>query len=452
VRNIIYLLPWGVLVYVFVAPHRRALTKIAAATLIGWIVSFSIELCQIFFTKHPSIFDILANSAGAGLGALLCAHGPLDVRRLATRCLARVERPGLLFATALSLGTVPLLIAVSNFPGLGFGIWNWHYTFQFGNEASWERPSHGVIYRAAVYDRALGPAEIAQRHQLSAPQEYLRDRASLGLIVFCTIGESRGGARGVTQCGLPLNLALLPTSHFRWLQGRNGIEVLKPGALKRERPAEELFNAIRGRKELSVELWMTRATFDRQRNGSVVSLAQDSLAPNLVVPAYADIDVRAPRQLSNASFIKPGARKGFLTSEKFHLVITYKGGVRKLFVNGRAYPYKNFDLRLADFIVSFGNNPVAQIAYSLVYFFPVSFLFSRVLSKRSTAYSATLVVPLAVALILLSLSEFFQAYLFGRSVDRVFMCYGVVVVIAGALSGIFLAKKMPAAQESLSSS
>src|SRR5262249_6188266 len=127
ITNVVYFLPWGALVYVLGSARSRNLSSVLRAALVGSIVSFSIELCQIFFTKQPSIFDVLANTFGATLGALLCAFSPIDVRRIVTRCLSGVDQSQLLLPAALFLGAVPLLISVSKFPSLGLNMWNRHY-------------------------------------------------------------------------------------------------------------------------------------------------------------------------------------------------------------------------------------------------------------------------------------------------------------------------------------
>jgi VanZ family protein len=436
VTNVVYFIPWGALVCVLRSPRSRNLFSVFRAALVGGIVSLSIELSQIFFTKQPSIFDVLANTLGAALGAILCAFSPIDVRRLAARGLGRLEQSQLLLPAALFLGAVPLLISVSKFPWFDLNVWNRHYTSQLGKKASLEFPWLGAVYFAAVYERALEPEEIAQNYQLGPANDGLGRRVNTRLVALCTFTEKRGeGRKDDAYCGLPVNLALLPTSHFRWLHGRNGIDTVKPSVLKNERSAEKLFDGIRGRKELTVEVWMAPANFER-RGWRTASLSRGLTASHIALGANeTDTGTEGSDRVSGAHASK--LRSGKTASEQYHLTVTYKDGVRKLFVDGREYPYANFDLRIGDFIVSFGNNPVARIAYSFVFFFPVSFLFSRELSKRSMPYSVILLVSVTIALSLLGMAEVFQSYLFGRSVDLPFMSHGAVVIMAGALCGIF---------------
>jgi VanZ family protein len=436
VTNVVYFLPWGALVYVLGSTRSRNLSSVLRAALVGGIVSLSIELSQIFFTKQPSIFDVLANTLGAVGGALFCALSPIDVRRLAARGLGRLEQSQLLLPLAVFLGAVPLLISVSKFPWFDLDVWNRHYTSQLGKKASLEFPWLGVAYIAAVYERALEPVEIAQNYRLSPSDNVLGRRGITGLIALCTFTEEHGDqANRDSYCGLPLNLALLPTSHSRWLHGRNGIDILKPSVLKSERPAKKLFDAIRGRNELSVEVWMAPSKVEQRERSRVVSLTRNVMASEFP-PGHNNVE-SGSRALTTLA-VNLRSVNEFQAPEQVHLVVTYKGGVRKLFVNGRKYPYSNFDLRLGDFIVSFGNNPVAQVAYSFIFFFPVSFIFSRALAKRSMPYLGVLLLPAIVAFSFSLMAEVIQAHLFGRSVNLAFVSYGIVVVMAGALCGMFI--------------
>src|SRR5688572_26062637 len=90
--NIAYFLPWGIICYIVLGSTRTAIiTLISSTALIAAMVSVTIELCQLFFNRHPSAFDVLANTFGAALGALLCALSPIDVRQAVARCLAKAE-------------------------------------------------------------------------------------------------------------------------------------------------------------------------------------------------------------------------------------------------------------------------------------------------------------------------------------------------------------------------
>ena len=295
---------------------------------------------------------------------------------------------------------------------------------------------------------SLSPEEIARHNDLGLSQLASAGRVNESLIALYTFSEGRGTeVRDVSGYGPPLNLTLHPSSHFRWLEQGSGIEIIKPAILKTDGPAEKLFDALSASNELSIEVWMMPSNVLQRGPARIVSLSQDAVARNFTIGQDgADIDfrLRTPISGANGMVVNLRTHNKFLTLEKVHLVVTYKEGVERLYVNGREHA-GNVDLKRADIIVAFSTpkNLLSQIAYSFVYFFPVSFFLSFVFSRRCGGFIVTLLLPVVIAISLLSMAEVLQAHLFARSVDWAFVGYGVVVVMAGALCGRFLAKKPP---------
>jgi VanZ like protein/concanavalin A-like lectin/glucanase superfamily protein len=449
-QNIVYFLPWGVLVFVFVGSSRsRALTKVVLAALLGGILSLAIELSQVFFLRSPSIFDVLANILGAGLGALLCTASPIDFRRVVVRSLALAERSRLLLPAGLILGMVPLVISVIKSPWTDFHNWNQGFTFQIANEASLNRPWLGKIHLAAIYDRALAQEEIVQHYRAGVSRAGRESRSTAGLIALYTFSEGRGvSVRDVSGYGSPLNLTLSPSSHFRWHGEGDGLEVIRPAILRSDGPAKKLYGALRESGELSVEIWITPANVRQKGPARIVSFSRDPVSRNFTVgQERADIDfrLRTPLTGPNGTIVNLRTRDGFLTHEQFHLVATYKDGVEKLYVDGREHPDR-VDLTKAEVMVAFGTKKslLSQLAYSLFYFFPASFFCSRVWRARSDNYLITVLLAGAIAVTFLGLAEYVQAYAFARPFDLHLLGYGAVSGIVGALCGASFVKKAPA--------
>jgi len=185
---------------------------------------------------------VIANTIGAILGALLCALSGIDIRRVVSCILVRAAQSGTLLLAAIVFAAVPLIVSLTQFPWFDFHNWDRGYTFQLGNEASLDRPWLGTIYLVAIYDRALEPEEISGYYQMGASNNALGPRTTRSPIALYTVSEGDGSEiADVSGHGPPLNLTFYPRSHFRWLRGRNGLEILKAGVLKNERPAEKLF-------------------------------------------------------------------------------------------------------------------------------------------------------------------------------------------------------------------
>lgn len=457
-QNILCFVPWGAIYYIFTAsPNRRPHSLVLLAALVGTIVSVAIEICQIFFSRDPSVFDVLANTLGAGIGASLCAFSPIDVRRVVARSLVRAEPSQLLLPASLLLGIVPLLISVSKFPWTDFHNWDRGFALQIANEASLNRPWLGKIYLVAIYDRALAPEEIVRNFQLGASNEAMGSRVNRGLIALYAFTEGHGTeVRDVSGYRRPLDLTLSQSSHFRWLGQGNGLEVIQPAVLTSGRPADKLYDALNTSGELSVEVWITPANVKQKGPARIVSFSRDPVARNFTVGQDgADIDfrLRTPVSGTNGTAVNLRTQDGFLTGKQTHLIATYRNSVEKLYVDGREHPDK-VDLKKANIIVAFGSkkNPLAKVAYSFSYFFPVSVCLSWVLSKKSASYLIALPMPAIIAVSLLSMAEGFQSYTFARPVDLFLVGCGAVVGMVGALCGASFAKETAAFQQELLSS
>jgi hypothetical protein len=123
------------------------------------------------------------------------------------------------------------------------------------------------------------------------------------------------------------------------------------------------------------------------------------------------------------------------TSQQSHVVATYKDGVQRSYINGKQQP-EVVDLT-RDGIVGFGTRKtaVAQLAYSFFYFFPVSFFLTLFFSTRSGGPINSLLLPFAIAIGLLMVTEFFQAFAFDRAIDIRLIGYGLMIAGLGTLSG-----------------
>jgi hypothetical protein len=352
-----------------------------------------------------------------------------------------------LWPAGLILATVPLVISVIKSPWTDFHNWSQGFTFQIANEASLDRPWLGKIYLAAIYERALAPEEIAQHYRAGVSRAGRESRSTAGLIALYTFNEGRGvSVRDVSGYGSPLDLTLSPSSHFRW-RGDGGLEVIKPAILRSAGPARKLYVALRDSGELSVEMWITPANVKQKGPARIVSFSRDPVRRNFTVgQEHADIDfrLRTPLTGPNGTIVNLRTRDGFLTHEQFHLVATYRDGVEKLYVDGREHSDR-VDLTKADVMVAFGTkkSPLSQLAYSLFYFFPVSFFCSRALRARSVNYSITVLLAVTIAATLLGLAEYVQAHIFARPFDLHLLGYGVLVGMVGAGCGGFFAKAEP---------
>jgi glycopeptide antibiotics resistance protein len=441
-RNIAYFLPWGAISYIVLkSPRRRAPGLVLLAALVGGSVSLAIETCQYFFSRYPSIFDVVANIVGAMLGALLCVLGQIDIRQRVAQFLARAQRSRVLLFIVLVYGAVPMAAFLLKPRWFDFTNWDRGYTFQLANEASLDRAWLGQLYLASIYNRALGPEEIERNYQAGTSSETLEGRTRNGLVAYYTFAEGRGiQVSDVSGYGQALNLTLSPSSHFRWLERDSGIEIVQPAILVSAEPAKKLYDALTASKELSIEVWMAPSNVTQNGPARIVSFSRDTIARNFTLgQAGVNIDfrLRTPVSGSNGTVINLKTKDGPVALGKRHVVVTYKDGVENLYIDGHL-KLKNSDLKQAEIIAGFGTkkNPISLIAFGFVYFCPVSFFLSFVLSRRPRSYIATSFAAAAIALGFLGVTELIQAYNIPRAIDLSVFGYGIVALAIGAFSGV----------------
>jgi hypothetical protein len=118
-----------------------------------------------------------------------------------------------------------------------------------------------------------------------------------------------------------------------------------------------------------------------------------------------------------------------------HVVATYSQGVERFYINGMQQPGM-IDVR-KDVLIGFGTgtNPIAQIAYSFFFFFPVSLFLSIFLSLRSSSFYGGVLTSATVGAGLLAITEIFQAFSFDRAIDFPLMGCGVIIAAIASLIG-----------------
>ncbi len=386
---------------------------------------------------------MVANVLGAALGVVLCILSPIDVRSAAKRVFAAAQRSRALLFAALAIAAVPSLTILSQSQWFDFQNWDRRFTFQLANEATLNRPWLGTFFLAAIYNRALSAEEVAKLYDSGLSAEPKKERSNKSLVALYAFDEGYGAeVRDISEYRTPLNLQLEPRARFRWLEDRPGIEIVRPAVLKSRGAADKLFDALTESGEMSLEVWLMPSRRVQAGPARIASFSLNTQARNFTMGQQGrDIEfrLRTPATGSNGTPLSLRTTTAPVIPRQSHLFITYKEGIERLYIDGRKYPE---DLNLKDSaILTFGARKTlfAQLAYIMVYFFPVSFFFAFVLSSRVAGYVRTVLVPAAVSLCLLTLTEGLHVYLFDRSVDLFLLACGVVLATLGALTGVSVA-------------
>jgi hypothetical protein len=439
VVNVLFFVPFGVLLYHCLGSSRqRPALTILIAGLVGGLLSFVIELLQVFFHRNASASDIYANTLGTFCGALLSALWPNAIRQLSGRFWDQFASSRTLLLLVLCYGGVPFMLSILQYAD-PFRIWNSSFPFQIGNEATVTRPWLGTIHFVAIYNRAMAANEVANRFDQGYIGAGLTTRAD-GLIGLYAFSEARGDiVHDVSGFGPPLDLVISPSSHVQWLVSSNGIEIVQPAIIRGAKPGSKFVDAMRATDEFSIEVWMKPKDTVQRGPARIVSLSSHLLSSNFSLGQdSSDLNFRVRTPISGTSGFPLAlvTSNAFLRPEPFHVVATYKGGVQQIYANGVAQSEPH-DLT-AKGIVGLGapKTLIGYITYSLLYFAPVSFLCAGFVVRQARTVMEGLLIPIIITTTLLSMTELFQAFLFGRSVDSRLIVCGLIISSIMAVAGV----------------
>jgi hypothetical protein len=405
------------------------------------LIILLVELFQsLFVNRHGQAIDLLVKTGGSICGAVCAGFCPTRVTEQLDRVWWHIQRSKVPLLIALLWAGFPGLAFAMQYPWFSFRNWESHFSFQIGNEATGEKPWLGKIYRVALYNRVLAAEEIARHFQSATASGAMAHSAEQGLVALYMFRESTGNtAHDSSGFGSPLNLTFFPESHVQWLADSNGIEILQPAIVKSPGPATKLFTALTGVSALSVEAWIQPANVTQTGSARIISFSEDWRTRNFML-AQTEADlvfrVRTPFTGRDGGGVHLHTEDHFLTTERMHLVATYKDGVERLYVNGTEHLY-SIDLATEGMIgFAVKRSPIAKIAYSFFYFLPLACLSAVVISTQGQGVTATLILSMAIGTSLLSITEIFQAIAFARSLDLPLLGYGTLTGMIGALSGI----------------
>jgi hypothetical protein len=171
VLNVLFFVPVAGLI----GPKHRL-----RAIILGFALSLAIELAQRHLFRSPNVWDLLANTLGAGLGTVL------PLRRLERALRGISVRTAAVILTIVSLaGAEGLVWLADQTPNASFDTWT-DMPLVLGCEQDTKPSFQGVIRGLAVYDQALKAPPVGNLSRLNderAPVyaiDFTQQRAWLG--------------------------------------------------------------------------------------------------------------------------------------------------------------------------------------------------------------------------------------------------------------------------------
>jgi len=352
---------------------RRRGRVLVAALLVSAAVSFGIEAIQLGLLKrHVHVMDIVANLAGAAVGAEVGRRGGPLLVRLRVRFRRGERRFHAAALCVLTLAWLTLLI-VSAMAGLSLDRWDLTYPLLVGDEVGGRRSWLGGLRYVAFYARALNAEEAQARfvHRFDVPSASSDASGTASAIYDFT------GAEGTTipPTG-PLRLPPLfiaDPAACTWLAG-GGLSLDAPTVLSTREPPVDLIEAIQASDEFSVEVWCRPGNLTQAGPARIVSNSAGTDRRNFTLGQEGTgLAFRVRHDIAGKNGSAPGLRiPRVLTREDWiHLVATYRRGVSRLYCDGAPAP-RVLDCHTPAALLGLGDSAAARFAGALICVFPLT--------------------------------------------------------------------------------
>lgn len=447
--NILLFVPFGFLFVALPVFSRCNLaTKILLSAVATSVLSFAIESLQMFLPRAPSLVDIFLNTVGGMTGALLANYVYVPLSRTAQRYWLTVQRSPWL--SLLVTVYIIVLVATSILPlplSSNFSNWDPEFTFQLGNEATYGRPWLGKVFLVAIYDRALSPEEVSTNFIAGSFPDSKPNRIHEGLVVFYDFREGSGSIiYDHSTFGRPLDLLIHDTGYVKWLSP-NGIEFLGNTIVTHSKSPNKLYsgNIIR-KSELTLEVWISPTHVHQSGPARIVSYSQDTGLRNFTLGQdEKNIVFRLRTPLSGLNGTSPQlqTKDDPLTTDLQHLVVTYRGELETLYVNGQEHETTLLNKKKYPFEMLgelFGWK--YKWSYMFLVIFPVGFL-SYILFSRNRDHTGNPVfLSTLIGLVVMGVIEGLQVVALEREVDLFVLPVGTVVILLSSLTSAILSKNV----------
>jgi VanZ family protein len=339
----------------------KLLTGLAIATIISPLLSFSVELSQVFLpSRSPSWIDISTNTTGGFCGALsyillttisarhnsttTASNQVISVEQKVKRLLTIRNLAVALIAWIMMIG----LVSLSLQEAAQLSNWNPKLPLLLGNEKTGDRPWNGTISKVEISDRALSQSEIAQVLQTkgSLPQ------AGLVTAYDLTNLESRN------SLSKPLKdrtgqLPDLVAQGDGISAVPEGVRVSDKHWLSTAEPASVLSNRLRNSSQFTISTIAATSDLDQTGPARILSLSANPARRNFTLGQEHNqlvFRLRTPITGENGVYTALFVPNTFRDLKPHHFLLTYYQSVLRLYVDE---PQNSYSLELTPEITLF---------------------------------------------------------------------------------------------------
>lgn len=373
--NILLFIPFGIFVYE-ITKNKKSNNVYSAPVFYAFVLSFSIEIIQLFLERSTSIIDLATNTFGSFIGAYLsCRHGASlfqSIRRFSVQ-MKRAYRIVLAYLFLLFLMIIALIPYFLN----NTRDWLDSYPVVFGNEITGNRPWTGVLEKVIIYDKSFSKSEIGISYKNGAEGKFnisgIKRAGGIAFYDFSLINDS-SQLNEILYKSIDLNLK---GSNFTIL--KNGVEFAGKGMLASSLGAKKITDRIQKTNCFTVEAWLKTSDFSQTGPARIVSVSNGPDERNFTLAQMGrDVHLRVRTLLAgrNGSRICLRAKNVLNDTLTHQIVATFNRGVERIAVDGK---YKKDlirgDIDFIPFILRLGTNGFSEIAFCFLFLVPLGILF-----------------------------------------------------------------------------
>lgn len=404
--NIAFFIPCGVLIVMLPGISRRPwFIRLLIAFVSAAMFSSGLELAQMFFTRAPSLVDIVCNTVGGVAGGVLGvvantayhASGEVWARTCyATAWLGWIVAGYVLLLALFTARPFPLASDFSN--------WNPTYRLLLGNEGTMNRPWLGTLHLVAVYDRALTSDEITTHFSLGSLVHSQEGRTKQGLVLYYDFSEQAGAiVHDRAAKGPSTDLYIQDPWRTAWVSP-NGLTLSADTVIaSRPAPDQVVGGGLLADRELSVEAWVTPADLAQTGPARIVSFSKNTDARNFTLGQQSkDVVFRLRTPISGYNGANPALSTSDapLTRATQHIVATYREGMERLYVDAIERAQVSLDRRgsLRGILTWYMGDSFEWVLYSATVF-PLGLLSSLYYQIKSVASARLCAVSSALGVL-----------------------------------------------------
>ncbi len=274
--NLVMLFPLGLVVGLILRMLQiNKRQSIIIASGLAFLISSSIEICQIFLPRSFSVVDIVANTMGGFIGGWLAyPFGNFDSQEL----FRNLYDKGRLFYSRIIIlycvaATIILMIPVSINT---FSNWDSSFHLLIGNEATLNRSWSGSIYKLAIFNRTLRKQEVEKLDVLNLEQETPAELSN-GLLVEYIFDKPETKKFGALRNSLELNPLHNSSVEFN---PDGGIFIKQNSLIGTQMPATDLVQLLKKTNRFSLAIWFQPENLRLDGPARIVTLSENTRRRN----------------------------------------------------------------------------------------------------------------------------------------------------------------------------